>query len=339
MELNGEPVLIGVNANGFFSVDSKDEISGGSLCEAPKVKPTGLPMLPPEVPGVVTDEDAPKLNFVPVDGKLPNSDGAGLSKLVLPKILLAGEGEGAPNPPNGLVAFSVLVLPNPLNALVVAGFSDVLDGPERNEVVVVSFSLSSLRPNSDEVDDPLNKFVLVEVEAPNRDPGDVELEAPNKLGLVPSSSGSPVDFFASEEAKKFGTLLSEPVVLLKPNVGAGGPPEDPEVRDVVEEKVNPVDDFELSVDVGGKKLLGFKPMEGVLELSEGFCPDVLGGAGVDFGAGEVEDAGGLDKLGALKRIDGPGSGPRGRVFFGELLKEPASCLSHTDWIARRLAQY
>jgi hypothetical protein len=81
-------------------------------------------------------------------------------------------------------------------------------------------------------------------------------------------------------------------------------------------------------------------MEGVLELSKGFGPGALGNVGVDnLGAGEVEDAGGFDKLGALKRIDGPGSGPRGRVFLGELLKEPASCLSHTDWIARRLAEY
>ena len=336
VELNGEPVPIGVNVNGFFSADSRDVVTGGVLGGLPKVKPTGLPMLPPEVPVLVADEGVPKANFVPVVGKPPNGDGTGLSlsKLLLPKRLVVDEDVGAPNPPNGLATFSGFVLPNPPNTLVVLGFSNMLDEPERDGVVVLSFSLS---PKSG---DPPNKFVvLVEVDALKKDPGEVELEAkpPNKLGLAPSSGGSSVDFFASEEAKKFGMveegLFSELVVLLKPNVGAGGPPEDSEVGAGIGGNVNPV-------GVGGMKLLGFEPAEGVLELSDCFGPDVLEGADVDnFGAGEVEDAGGLDKLGALKRMDGPGSGPRGRVFLGELLKEPASCLSHTDWIARRLAEY
>lgn len=207
------------------------------------------------------------------------------------------------------------------------------------------FSLSSLRPDSTVVDDPPNRFVvLVEVGAPKRDPEDIELEVkpPKKLGLTLPSCDSSVDFFANDEAKKFGMteggLLSELIVLLKPNVGAGGPPKDSKVGAGAERNVNPVDG--LSMDVVGMKLLGFEPTEGVLEVSEGFGHEVLGGTGMDnFGAGEVEDAGGLDRLGALKRIDGPGSGPRGRVFLGELLKEPTSCLSHTDWIARRLVEY
>lgn len=170
----------------------------------------------------------------------------------------------------------------------------------------------------------------------------MELKLLKELGLALSSGGCSAEFFKSEEVKKFGMvegdLLSELVVLLKPNVGAGGPPEGSEVG--ANGNVNPVDGFELSVDVGGMKLLGFKPTKDMFEFSGGFGPDVLGGVSVDnFGAGEVEDAGGLDKLGALKRIDGPGSGPRGRVFLGELLNEPASCLSQEDWIARRLAEY
>ena len=76
------------------------------------------------------------------------------------------------------------------------------------------------------------------------------------------------------------------------------------------------------------------------ELVEDFSPEVLRGAGVgNLGGGVVVDEGALDKLGALNRTDGPGSGPSGSVFLGEFLKEPVSCLSHTDWMARRLAAY
>jgi hypothetical protein len=136
-------------------------------------------------------------------------------------------------------------------------------------------------------------------------------------------------------------LLSKPVVvLLKPNVGAGGPPKDSAVGAGVEGNVNPVDGLEPSVVVGGVKPLGFELEEGMLELAEGFNPEVLGGMGVDnLGADVAADADVFDKLGALNRIDGPGSGPSGSVFLGELLKEPVSCLSHTDWMARRLAVY
>lgn len=128
VELNEEPVPNGVNVNGFFSVDSKDAVTGGVLGGLPKVKPTGLPMLPPEVPGLAADEGAPKVNFVPADGKPPNGEGAGLSlsKLVLPKRLVVDEEVGVPNPPNGLVIFSVLVLPNPPKTLIVAGCLDML---------------------------------------------------------------------------------------------------------------------------------------------------------------------------------------------------------------------
>lgn len=212
-------------------------------------------------------------------------------------------------------------------------------------MAVLSLSLSSLAPNTELACDPPNKFVVVE-DPPKRNPEDVGLEVkpPNKVVLEPSFDDSSVVFFAREEAKKFGmageNLLSELVVALKPNVGAGGPPEDSVVGAGVGWNANPVDDFELSVDIGGKKPVGFEPMEGGPKLSEGFGPDVLEGTGGDdFEAGGVEDAGVLDKFGALKRIDGPGSGPRGRVFLGELLKEPASCLSHTDWMVRRFAAY
>lgn len=94
------------------------------------MKPTGFPMLPPEVPELVGAEDVPNVNFVPVDGNAPNGDGAGLSvsKPVPPKRLAVGGDVEGPNPPNGL-AFSVLVLPNPLKILVAGGFSDVLIEP------------------------------------------------------------------------------------------------------------------------------------------------------------------------------------------------------------------
>lgn len=204
-------------------------------------------------------------------------------------------------------------------------------------MVVLSLSLSSLAPNTELAGDPPNKLVVVE-DPPKRDPEDVELEVkpPNKVVLEPSFDDPSGVFFAREEAKKFGIvedddLLSGLVVALKPNVGAGGPPEDSVVGAGVGGNANPVDDFELSMDVGGKKPVGFEPTEGGPSPSEGFGPDVLEGTGGDdFEAGGMEDAGVLDKFGALKRIDGPGSGPRGRVFLGELLKEPASCLSHTD---------
>jgi hypothetical protein len=289
-------------------------------------------------------EDAPKVNFVPVDGNPPNRDVAGLSlslsKLVLPKWLVVDEGVGAPN---GLATFSVLVVPNPPKTLVVVCFSNGLDDSKRD---VLSLSLSSLDPNTEAVDEPPNRFVVVDEEGPPKnDPEDVELEAefPKNVGLELSFGGSSVVFFAREEAKKFGTveavLLARPVVP-KPNVGAGGPPGGSEVGAGIEGNENPVDDFELSMDVRGKKPLDLELEEDVFALSEGFGPDVLRDGCVDnLGAGEVEDAGVLEKLGALKRIDGPGSGPRGRVFLGELLKEPASCLSHTDWMARRLVAY
>ena len=312
----------------------------------PKVKPTGLPMLPPEVPGVVVTEDVPKVNFAPVGGNPPNGEGDGvglsLSGPVLPKMLVA---EDVPNPPKGLVSFSVLVLPNPPNTLVVADFSEVPYDPKGDGAVVLSFSLSSLSPNTEVADGPPKTFVVEEEDPPKRDPEDVELEDEfpnNEVDLGASFSGSSVVFLAREEAKKFGMveegLLSELVVLPKPNVGAGGPPEDSDVG--FEWNVNPVGGFELSVVVGGEKLLGFKEMEGVFELVEGFNPEVLGGVGMDnLGADVVVDEDAPDKLGALNRMDGPGSGPSGSVFLGELLKEPVSCLSHTDWIARRLAAY
>ena len=344
VELNAEPVPTGVNVNGFFSVDSEGVVTGGVFGGLPKVKPTGLPMLPPEVPEVVGVEDAPKVNFAPVDEN-PNEDRAGLSLsgLVPPKRLVVDV--EAPNPPNGLATFSVLVLPNPPNALVVAGFSKVLGDSKE---VVLSFPLSSVSPDTEVVDDPPNMLVAVEEEEPpKKDPEDVELELkfPNdEAGLRPSFGGSSVVFFATEEAKKFEIveegLLSKPRVLLKPNVGAGGPPEVSEVCAGVGGNVNPVDGFELSVVVGSVKPLGFEPKEGVLELVEGFNPEVLGGVGMDnLGADVAVDVGVLDKLGALNRMEGPGSGPSGSVFLGELLREPVSCLSHTDWMARRLAEY
>ena len=341
-EPNAEPVPIWVNVNCFFSVDSEGVVTGGVLGGLPKVKPTGLPMLPPEVPEATAVDDAPKTNFVPVDGNPPNGDGVGLSlsELVPPKRLVVE----APNPPNGLASFSVLVLPGPPNILVVTCFSGVLDDPKREGVVVLSFSLSSFSPNVDVVDDPPNKLV-VEEDPPKRDPEDVELELRfpnNEFGLGVSFAGSSVVFFASEEAKKFGMvdedLLSEPVVLPKPNVGAGGPPEDSEVGAGIEGNANPEDDFELSAFVRDVKLLDFEPEESAFELAEGFNPEVLECVG-NLGADVAVDVGVLDKLGALNRIEGPGSGPSGRVFLGELLKEPVSCLSHTDWIARRLAVY
>ena len=331
-----------MNVNSLFSVESEDVITGGVLGGLPKVKPTGFPMLPPEVPEVVVVDDAPKVNFVPVDGNPPNGDGVdlSLSELVPPKRLVVEDVE-APNPPNGLVGFSVLALPDPPNTLVVIGFSEVLGDPKREGVVVLSFSLSSFSPNT--VDVPPNKLVVED--PPKRDPEDVELELkfPNsEFDLGMSFAGSSVVFFTREEAKKFGmveeSLLSEPGVPLKPNVGAGGPPGDSEVGAGTEGNVNPVNDFELSVVVGGVKPLGFEPREGAFELAEGFNPKVLGYVG-NLGVDVVVDAGVLDKLGALNRIDGPGSGPSGRVFLGELPKEPVSCLSHTDWMARRLAAY
>lgn len=340
-----------MNAKDFFSVDSEGVVTGGVLGGLPKVKPTGFPMLPPEVPGLVVAEDAPKVNFVPVDGNPPNRDVAGLSlsKPVLPKWLVVDEDVGTTNPPNGLATFSVPVVPNPPNTFVVVGFSSGLDDPEKDGVVFLSFSLSSLSPNTEGVDEPPNRLVVVGKEdPPKKDPEDVELEVefPNKVGLELSLGGSSAVLFARDEAKKSGVveevLLAGLVVLPKPNVGAGGPPEDSEVGAGIEGNANPVDDFELSMDVREKKLLDFEPKEDVFALSEGFGPgkDKLGGAGVDnLGASEVKDTGVFDKLGALKRIDGPGSGPRGRVFLGELLNEPASCLSHTDWMARRLAAY
>lgn len=333
--------------NGFFSVDSEDVVTGGVLGGLPKVKPTGLPRLPPEVPGVIAVEEAPKVNFVPVAGNPPNGDGMGfsLSELVPPKKLVVDEDVEAPNPPNGLACFSVLVLPNPPNTLVVADFSEVLVDPKRDGVVVLSFSLSSLSPNTEVVEGPPNEFVVEKEDPPKRDPEEVELEVefPNDgVDLGPSFGGSSVAFFAREEAKKFGIveegLLSEPVVLPKPNVGAGGP-EDSEVGARVTGNVNPVDGFKPSMVDGGVKLLGFEIKEGVPEPVGGLNPGTLGSVDADNLGADVADVGGVDKLGALNSIDGPGSGPSGRVFLGELLKEPVSCLSHTDWIARRLAAY
>lgn len=328
-----------MNVKGFFSVGSEDVVTGGVLGGLPKVKPTGLPRLPPEVPGVVVAEDAPKVNFDPVGGNPPNGErvgvGLSLSELAPPKIFVVEEDAEAPNPPNEWAGLSALVFPNPPKTLVVAGFSEVPD-PKGEGVAVLSFSLSSLSPNTEVVDGPANGL-LVEVEGPpKRNPEDVEVEAKNEVDLGLSFGGSSAGFLAREDAKKFGMveggLLSEPVVPPKPNVGAGGPPEDSEVGVGVERNVNPVDGFELSVVVVGVKPLGFKPNEGV--------PEVLGGAGVgSLGVGVVVDEGALDKLGALNRTDGPGSGPSGSVFLGEFLNEPVSCLSHTDWMARRLAVY
>lgn len=261
---------------------------------------------------------------------------------MLPKRLAVGEDVGAPNPRNS-PAPGNFSANSPPKRLIATGLLVVLDDPKKDGVVVLSFPSSSLRPNPRVVDGAPNKLpVLVEVGAPKKGPEDVGLEPkppPNTLRLEFTPGGSPVDFSEIEEAKKFGIvegLLSELVASLKPNVGAGGPPEDSEAE--IEENEKLVDCFEPSIDTEGIKPLGFEPTEGVLEVSKGFGPE--GSVGVDnFGAGEVGGTGGLDKLGALKRIDGPGSGPRGRVFLGELLKEPASCLSHTDWIARRLAEY
>ena len=317
---------------------------GGVLGGLPNVKPTGLPMLPPEVPGVVVAEDAPKVNFDPVDGNPPNGErdgmGLSLSELEPPKIFDVEEGVEVPNPPNGLASFSVLVLPNPPNALVVADFSEVPDDPKRDDLAL-SFSLSSLSPNAEVVNDPPNKFVVAEEEDPKRDPEDVELYG---VGFGLSFGDSSVVFLAREEAKKFGivgvSLLSELVVPPKLNVGAGGPPEGSEVGVGVGRNVNPVVGFELSEVIRGVKPLGFELKEGTLKLAEGFGPEALGGVGIDnFGAEVVVDEGELVKLGALKRIDGPGSGPSGRVFLGEFLREPVSCLSHTDWMVRRLVAY
>lgn len=349
MELNAKPVPIGVNVKGFLSADSEEVVTGGVLGGLPKVKPTGLPRLPPEVAGVVVADDAPNVNFVPVDGNPPNGEGDGaglsLSEPAPPKILVVEDVE-VPNPPNGLVSFSVLVLPNPPNTLVVLDISEVLYDPKGEGTVVLSFSLSSLSPNTEAVDDPPNKFVEEE-DPPKRDPEDVELEVRlpnNDVDFGMSFGGSSVVLLAREEAKKFGMveegLLSESVVPPKPNVGAGGPPEDSEVGVGVEYSINPVGGLRLSVAVGGVKPLGFEPREGVPELAGGFGPEALGGVGMDsLGADVVVDEGAPDKLGALNKIDGPGSGPSGSVFLGELLKEPVSCLSHTDWIARRLTAY
>lgn len=339
-----------MNVKGFFSVGSEDAITGGVLGGLPKVKPTGLPRLPPEVPGVVVAEDAPKVNFDPVGGNPPNGERVGvdlsLSELAPLKIFVVEEDAEAPNPPNGLAGLSVLVFPNPPKTLVVVGFSEVPD-PKGEGVVGLSFSFSSLSPNTEVVDGPLNKLVVEEEVPPKRDPEDVELEVrfpKNEVDLGLSFGGSSAGFFAREDAKKFGMveggLLSEPVVPPKPNVGAGGPPEDSEVGVGVERNVNPVDGFELSAVVVGVKPLGFEPDEGIPELVENFGPEVLGGAGVgNLGVGVVVDEDALDKLGELNRTDGPGSGPSGSVFLGEFLKEPVSCLSHTDWMARRLAAY
>ena len=331
-----------MNVKGFFSVDSEDVVAGVVFGGLPKVKPTGLPRLPPEVPGVVVAVDPPKVNFAPVDGNPPNGEGVGvgLSELVPPKI--PAEDVGAPNPPNGLAGFSALVLPNPPKTL---AFSEVPDDPKGECVVDLSFSLSSLSPNTEVVDGPPNGFVVVEEDPPKRVPEDIELEDrfPNdEVGLGLSVCVSSPLFLAREDAKKFGMegdLLSEPALPPKPNVGAGGPPEDSEVGAGVVRNASPVDGFELSVVVGGVKPLGFEPNEGAPELVD-FNPEVVGGVGVDnLGAGVVVDEGALDKLGELNRTDGPGSGPSGSVFLGEFLKEPVSCLSHTDWMARRLAAY
>lgn len=351
VELNVEPVPTGVNVNVFFSVESEDVVMGRVLGGLPNVKPTGLPMLPPEVPDVVVVDDPPKVNFVPVDGNPPNGDGVGgfsFSELVPPKKLVVEEDVEGPNPPNEPASFSVLVPPGPPNTLAAAAFSEVFDDPKRKGVVVLPFSLSSLSPNTEAVDGPPNGFVVLEEEdPPKRDPEDAELELMlpnNEVGLELSFGDSSVVVFAREEAKKFGmveeNLLSEPVILPKPNVGAGGPPEDSEVGAGVEGNVNPVGGFKPSVVVGGMKPLGFGSEEGVLELAEDFDPEVLEGVGVDnLGADVAVDVDVLDKLGALNRIEGPGSGPSGSVFLGELLKEPVSCLSHTDWMARRLVAY
>ena len=347
VELNTEPVLTGVNVKCFFSVDSEDVVTGGVLGGLPKVKPTGLPRLPPEVPGVVVAEDAPKVNFVPVDGNPPNGerDGVGLSlsELPPPKIFVVEEGVEFPNPPNGLAGFSALVLPNPPKTLLVAGFSEVPEDPNGEGAVVLSFSLSSLSPNTEVVDGPPKGFVVVEEEDPGKKDVELGVRFPNdEVGLGLSFGGSSVVFFARGDAKKFrmvgGGLLSELVVPPKPNVGAGGPPEDSEVG--VERKANPVDGFDPSVVVRGVKPLGLEPKESTPGLAEDFSPEVLGGAGVDnLGMGIIVDEGVLDKLGALNRTDGPGSGPSGSVFLGEFLKDPVSCLSHTDWMARRLEAY
>lgn len=309
--------------NVFLSVVSEDVVMGGVLGGLPKVKPTGLPMLPPEVPGVVMVDDPPKLNFVPEDGNPPNGVGLSLSELVPPKRLLVDEDVELPNPPNGFTGFSVLVVPDPPNG-----------DPKKGGVVVFSFSLSSLTPNTEVVDGPPNKLVMLEVEdPPKREPLDIELELElpnNGVGLGASFGSSSVAFLAREEVKKFGMaeggLLSGPVVLPKPNVGAGGPPEDSEIGAGTGGNVNPVDGFEPSVDVGSVKPLGL-----VLRLAELFDPKVLEGVGADnLGADVVADVGVLDRLGALNRIEGPGSGPSGSVFLGELPNEPVSCLSHTD---------
>ena len=311
--------------NDFFSVVSEDVVTGGVLGGLPNVKPTGLPMLPPEVPGVVVVDDPPNVNFVPEDGNPPNRVGLSLSELIPPKKLVVDEDVEAPNPPNGFAAFSVLAAPDPPNTLVVAALSEVLDDPKKG-VAVFSFSLSSLSPNTEVFEGPPNKFVVVEG-LPNREPVDVELELElpnNGVNLGVSFGTSSVAFLAREEAKKFGIveegLLSGPVLVPKPNVGAGGPPEDSEIGAGTGGNVNPVDGFELSMNVGGVKPLGL-----VLKLPEGLDPKVLEGVGVDnFGVGV------LDRLGALNKIEGPGSGPSGSVFLGELPNEPVSCLSHTD---------
>ena len=320
--------------NDFFSVVSEDVVMGGVLGGLPKVKPTGLPMLPPEVPGVVVVDDPPKLNFVPEDGNPPNGLGLSLSELVPPNRLVADEDAEAPNPPNGFTGFSVFVVPDPPNTLVVPVLSEVLDDPKREGVAVFSFSLSSLAPNMEVVDEPPNKLVVLEEEdPPNREPLDVELELElpnNGVNLGVSFGSSSVAFLAREEVKKFGMseggLLSGLVVVPKPNVGAGGPPEDSDIGAGTGGNVKLVDGFEPSVDVGSVKPPGL-----ALKLAELFDPKVLEGAGVDIlGADVVAEVGVLDKLGALNRIEGPGSGPSGSVFLGELPNEPVSCLSHTD---------
>jgi hypothetical protein len=66
-----------------------------------------------------------------------------------------------PNPPNGLAGFSVLCF-QIHRTLVVAGFSDVPDDPKRDGVVLLSFSLSSLKANTEVVDDPPNELRVVE---------------------------------------------------------------------------------------------------------------------------------------------------------------------------------
>lgn len=317
--------------NDFFSVVSEDVVTA-VLGGLPNVKPTGLPMLPPEVPGVVVVDDPPNVNFVPEDGNPPNRVGLSLSELIPPNRLVVDEDVEAPNPPNGFAAFSVLVAPDPPNTLVVAALSEVLDDPKKEGAVVFSFSLSSLTPNTEAFDGPPNKFVVVEG-LPNREPVDVELELElpnNGVSLGVSFGTSSVAFLAREEAKKFGMvedgLLSGLVLVPKPNVGAGGPPEVSDIGAGTGGNVNVVDGFELSMNAGGVKPLGL-----VLKLPEVLDPKVLEGVGVDnLGADEVADVDVLDRLGALNRIEGPGSGPSGSVFLGELPSEPVSCLSHTD---------